>query len=151
MRIAQYLENFTNYIYLWGSATPFQKIWNEPRKEHVLLISNSMTIYRKEFEKLLREYNIAELFELSNCFLGTSGEPYMLLRIVDTPVDRVKVSFFYIQPHVYMDCGDTFGCDKIFLPEKFTDEFLAYLASISQVFGFVIQLVVKSYSAALKL
>lgn len=127
MRIAQYLNRFPDYLFQWGSPTPFSKIWENPQKEHILLFSNSMTIHRKEFEKLLSKYYIAELFELSNCFLGNCGEPYMFLRIVDTPIDTVKISFYNKPPHVYRDDGDTFGYDKVRLAEKYTEEFGEYL------------------------
>lgn len=127
MRIAQYLEDFPNYIYLWNTATPFNKIWDNPQREHVLLFSNTMTIHRKRFEELLSKYYIAELYELSNCFLGNAGEPYMFLRIVDTPVDSVRISFYRKAPHIFRDDGETFGYNKIFRAERYTDEFLTYL------------------------
>lgn len=127
MRIAQYLEDFPNYVYLWDTAAPFKKIWDNPQREHVLLFSNTMTIHRKAFEDLLSKYFIVELFELSNYFLGNAGEPFMFLRIVDTPVDSVKISFYNKAPHVFRDDGETFGYNKIFRAEQYTDEFLTYL------------------------
>lgn len=127
MRIEHYLENFPNYIYFWNSSTPFSAIWDNPQREHILLFSNTMTIHRKPFEELLSTYYIAELFELSNYFLGNASEPYMFLRIVDTPVDSVKISFYKKAPHIFNDNGETFGYDSIFRAEQYTEEFLTYL------------------------
>ena len=52
----------------------------------------------------------------------------MFLRIVDTPVEKVKVSFYYRQPHIYKDAHDTFGNNTIILPQKYTEEYLTYLS-----------------------
>lgn len=127
MRLLHYLENFPDYLYQWGSSTPFSKVWENPQKEYVLLISNAMVIYRKEFEKLFEKYYIAELFELSNCFMGTGSVPHMFLHIVDTPVDKVKISFYQKPAHDYRDYGNAFSSKKITLPAKYNKDFCFYL------------------------
>lgn len=127
MRLLHYLEDFPDYLYQWGSSTPFSKVWENPQKEHVLLISNAMVFYRKEFEKLFEKYYIAELFELSNCFMGTGSVPHMFLHIVDTPVDKVKISFYQKPAHDYRDYGNAFSSKKISLPAKYNKDFCFYI------------------------
>ena len=86
MNILHYLKNAGKYIYEFGSVNPFEKLVESTAHEHILIIPNSMVVYKKDFRKLFTKYHIAALFELSNCFLGSHNEPYMFLFVVDNSI-----------------------------------------------------------------
>ena len=60
-------------------------------------------VYIIDFLKLLGQYNVAEIYELSNCFLGTSNQSYVFMHIVKQDVGVIKIARFNQPTHLYRD------------------------------------------------
>lgn len=130
MKIIDFIRNASKYIYFTNQRNPLEKVLNSSEEEHYLLIPNSLTIFRNDFARLFKKYNLKELFEISNCFLGAWQEPYMFMHVTKAPVSLIKIATYEKPAHLYRDdiydpdCGELRVCDK-YLPD-----FLHYLDSL---------------------
>lgn len=130
MHIRHYISNYKKYIYESLAEKPLRKIIESSECEHYLIIPISMTIHYKEFAKVFDHYYLAEMFDLSNCFLGTHNEPYIFLHIVSRPVETIKISGYDCPAHKYRD--DYYNPDSNIVqpPKDYLSSFLIYLKSL---------------------
>lgn len=127
MKLRDYINHANDYIYFSMQRSPLEKIISSEEPEHFMLIPNSLVIHRKEFVEVFKKYYLAELYELSNCFLGSYNEPYMFLHIVKTPVDSIRVSVYHEPAHLYRDDIHDPQCGKLRIVDHYTEEFVQYL------------------------
>lgn len=128
--IIDYIRNAKDYIYDTFSDRPLSKIIDSDKAEHIMLVPNSLVIYREDFAKIFEKYYVSEMFELSNFVLGTYNEPYMFLHLVKQPVKEFKIGVYYEPAHLYRD--DIFDPDISIkrIPATYRDDYLDYLSSL---------------------
>jgi len=134
MKVLEYIKGAKQYIYQFGVIEPFKSILESNEEEQYLIVPNSLAFYgyKKDFEKLFEQYNVAEIFELSNCFLGTYNEPYMLIHITKRCVKEIRIATFIEPAHLYRD--DSFDplCGTVRWCREYREEYLAYLDKVDQ-------------------
>lgn len=126
MRILDCIRDAKRYI-CGLEKDPLTKYLKSSEDEHFLLIPNSLTYLREDFVKLFEEYKPVELFEISNCFLGTWREPYMYMHITKKPVDSFKIAVYDKPAHIYRDDEFDPECGHLRLCDKYIPEYLQYL------------------------
>lgn len=127
MTILDYIRNAQKYIYFTNQKNPLERALNSSEKELFLLIPNSLTIFRKDFVELFSKYNLAELFDISNCFLGAWQEPYMFMHITKEQVQNIKIAAYDRPAHPYRDDIYDPNCGKLRLCDNYLPDYLQYL------------------------
>lgn len=130
MKIIEYIRKPSQYIYFTNQRNPLEKVLNSSEEEHYLLIPNSLTIFRKDFSLLFQKYNLKELFEISNCFLGAWQEPYMFMHITKAPAPLIKIATYEKPAHLYRDDIYDPDCGKLRVCDRYLPAFLQYLDSL---------------------
>ena len=132
MKILDYIQNAGQYLYRFGTIDPFKEILESDKEERFLIVPNSMIsyVYKKDFLKLLEQYNVAEIYELSNCFLGTSNQPYIFIHIVKQDVRDIKIAMFNQPTHLYRDDSYDPECKTIRWVKDYRKEYLNYLENL---------------------
>lgn len=134
MKLLDYIRDAKKYIYQYGVIEPFKSILDSNDEEHYLIVPNSLIsyVYKKDFEKLFMQYNVAKIFELSNCFLGTYNEPYIFIHITKQRVKEIKIATFNSPAHLFRDDIYDPLCGKIRCAYQYRDEYQAYLHKLDQ-------------------
>ncbi|MBR3564139.1 MAG: hypothetical protein IKN92_05050 [Clostridia bacterium] len=127
MKILEYIQNAKEYIYFTNQKNPLERALNSSEKELFLLIPNSLTIFRRDFVRLFSKYNLAELFDISNCFLGSWQEPYMFMHITKEQVPGIKIATYDRPAHPYRDDIYDPNCGKLRLCDNYLPDYLQYL------------------------
>lgn len=130
MKILEYIYNASKYIITEQMPEKLKEIIASDKNEYYLIVPNSVSIHRKLFAEIFRKYNVAEIFEISNCFLGTYNVRYMLIHIVKQPVETFKISVYEEPAHLYRDDIFDPDCGKIRIPDKYREDYLSYLQSL---------------------
>lgn len=130
MKLYEFITHAKDYIYFAMEKDPFDALLHSEKKEHYMIVPNSISIHRQAFVELFKRYNLAEMYELSNCFLGAHCEPYMLFHLVATPVDYIKVSVYDKPAHLYRDDIYDPQSGILRISDKYTDDFLHYLQKL---------------------
>lgn len=130
MKILEYIYNASKYIITEQMPEKLKEIIASDKNEYYLIVPNSVSIHRKLFAEIFRKYNVAEIFEISNCFLGTYNVRYMLIHIVKKPVEAFKISVYEEPAHLYRDDIFDPDCGKIRIPDKYREDYLSYLQSL---------------------
>ena len=127
MKILDYIQNAREYIYFTYQKNPLERALKSSERELVLLIPNSLTIHRRDFVTLFSKYNLSELFEISNCFLGAWKEPYMFMHITKEQISDIKIASYERPAHLYRDDIYDPKCGKLRVCEDYLTNYLQYL------------------------
>ena len=128
MDIFSYINNGADYIVWENTFVSFDKYINKGEKEYILLVPNSRLMERESIARLFSEYYIHELFDLSNCYMGTANARYVLWHIKKDQPQNVKIANFYGYAHPYRDNE---VCEKrLKIPDKYEDNYKKYIRII---------------------
>lgn len=89
-------------------------------------------IHKQDFEKLFEKYNLVEIFDLSNCFLGTGDTPHLFLHITKGNVKQVKIAVFDEPSHIYRDNYYNPYSIKRTVANEYRREYVTYLEQIDK-------------------
>lgn len=134
MKIIDYIKNSKQYIYDPLTFDPFADLLESKKHDHYLIFSNSMLsyIHKQDFEKLFEKYNLVEIFDLSNCFLGTGDTPHLFLHITKGNVKQVKIAVFDEPSHIYRDDYYNPYSNKRTVANEYRREYVTYLEQIDK-------------------
>lgn len=122
------IRNGDKYIVWPNLGQTFDSFVEEDANEYHLLVRNLNLMDRWSIDRLFEKYYIQELFELSNCYLGSYNEPYMYWHITKKKPKTIKTAVFFGYAHPYRDNENLEG--KLQIPDKFTDEYKQYIAML---------------------
>ena len=119
MDIFKMISDGSKYIAWSHLGKTFDKYIDEDKDEYYLLVPNQDVMDRWSIGRLFQKYHMLELFELSNCYLGSFNEPYMYWHISKRKPEFVKTAVIYDFAHPYRDNESFNGSLRI--PDKYTD------------------------------
>lgn len=126
LNIFELIKNGSNYIVSLNIGKSFDIFIKKDEPEYHLLVPNSILIDCWSIKKLFEKYYIQEIFEVSNCYLGSYNEPYAYWHITKKKSARIKTAVFYGYAHPYRDNESEEG--KLWLPDKFGEEYKKYIS-----------------------
>lgn len=128
MDILNYIHDGSKMIVGLELGNTFDELIQEEKREYTFIVSNSVLLDRWSIEKLLNKYYIREIYELSNCYLGTFNTPYTIWHISKEKTDNIKTAVFYDSAHPYRDDD---GDGKVMrIPGKYKESYLNYLKEL---------------------
>lgn len=130
MDIFKMISDGSKYIAWSHLGKTFDKYIDEDKDEYYLLVPNQDVMDRWSIGRLFQKYHMLELFELSNCYLGSFNEPYMYWHISKRKPEFVKTAVIYDFTHPYRDNESFNGSLRI--PDKYTDGYKRYIALIEK-------------------
>jgi len=95
MDIFKMISDGSKYIAWSHLGKTFDKYIDEDKDEYYLLVPNQDVMDRWSIGRLFQKYHMLELFELSNCYLGSFNEPYMYWHISKRKPEFVKTAVIY--------------------------------------------------------
>ncbi len=120
------IRNGAQYIVRPNLGKTFDSFIEKDADEYHLLVGNWNLMDRWSIDRLFGKYYIQELFELSNCYLGSYNEPYMYWHITKKKSKTIKTAIFFGYSHPYRDNEDLDG--KLQISNKYTDEYKQYIS-----------------------
>lgn len=129
--IFKVIRNQTNMVSLSsGFDKVFDKVLRNQKSEYVLLVPNDVLLDRGSLEKLFSEYYIHELFDLSNCYLGTYNTRYAYWHVSKKKPEKIRMSYFYNEAHPYRDRDRKIETATV--SDKYNEDYCGYLNELDR-------------------
>lgn len=128
--ILNIIKNGSGRIVPSNLGETFNELIDKDQPEYHLLIPNTVLLDKWSLEKFFQKYFIHELFDLSNCYLGSFNEPYAYWHVSKRKPAKIRVSIYYGFAHPYRD-NDT-SEKGLRVPDKFQQQYLDYIHVIEQ-------------------
>ena len=130
MDIFDYIINGKEYLVWESLGKSFDKYLEDDKDEYYIIIQNIVLLDIWEIRKLLSKYNIKEIFDLGNCYLGGGNERFTFWHIVKEEVSNVKTAVYYGSAHQYRDEKLLMNTRK--LPQDYYDEYIDYIFHLNK-------------------
>lgn len=129
MKIMELIEHPT-HIYTEDWSTYAEKLIEQNSDEYYVILYHYNFISPFILKKLLSIYSIAEMFELSDCYLGKKYAIATLWHIVKKPQAEIKISIFF--RHAHSEADQLTFDNKLSFPKKYNDDYLEYLNTLEK-------------------
>lgn len=112
----------------------FNDVINSDDEEQFIITEVASIIKNSIFEKLVKKYYVSEIFDLSNCYLGTHiiDQHFMFIHLVRNPINKFKVSLYSNSAHSFRDdvepCENRIPC----IPTEYRMNYLDYLNELDK-------------------
>lgn len=129
MNILKSVREGRNVVF-FNLGKSFDKYIEEDKYDYILLVPNVALLDKWSIDRLFSKYHLHEMFELSNCYLGTFDESYVLWHVSKKKPEYVKVSIFHGYAHDYRDdlCEKT----TFRLPQSYRDNYKLYIKNVEE-------------------
>ena len=105
----------------------FEKFIIENGDEYAFLVPNDVLFDVESIRNLFDKYYCLELFDISNCFLGSYNQPFMFWHVSKEKPKYVKVSSFSGHAHPYRDDEQK----PLTVPSVYNDKYLQYISCLN--------------------
>lgn len=126
--IFELINNGANYIVSLNIMNSFDAYIEKGELEYHLLVPNRILMDHWSIKKLFEKYYIQEIFEVSNCYLGSNNESYAYWHITKKKPTGIKTAIYYGYAHPYRDNENAEG--KLWIPDKFNDDYKKYISML---------------------
>ena len=126
--IFELINNGANYIVSLSIMNSFDVYIEKDELEYHLLVPNHILMDHWSIKKLFEKYYIQEMFEVSNCYLGSNNEPYAYWHITKKKPTGIKTAIYYGYAHPYRDNENAGG--ELWIPDKFNDDYKKYISML---------------------
>lgn len=129
--IFEVIRNQANMVSLSsGFDRVFDKVLENHKSDYTLLVPNDVLLDRGSLAKLFSEYYIHELFDLSNCYLGTYNTRYAYWHVSKKKPEAIRMSYFYNEAHPYRDRDRSIETATV--SDKYNDDYCMYINALDR-------------------
>jgi len=118
------------HIYKDDWSSHVEKLLDQGNDEYYIILYYFNVVSPSVLEKMLSVYSIAEMFELSNCYLGRNYAVATLWHIVKKPLNEIKTSVYF--PNAHSEPDQLTSENRLTFPKKYDDEYIEYLHALEK-------------------